>query len=354
MDNSKSMNIGYRICDLDKFIKKLKEEIKKLGGIEKFADLIYYSEDTIKNWLNNIQHPDSDTIKKLLEMFKIECEDLGVKAFDRSKIKKDAQKAFSSRLKELIEEKIIKLSQLAKEIGIAKNTVSDWYNGKGMPKEENIQKLCKYFKVSKLYLLGETDIRNANADEITKRTNLTEEEVNNLLMNKQLEDTLRYYRNGYIDCCYAEQVSSILNNVEFYSTISTELSKIMMYARMQKEKSCEIYEDDEKLKEQDILNIDEFYTVYNEIINDENHDYNENPEEFANKIIEDKETEKLFDKCLMLERAKSEFQYIKEKSYFTINKKMCEILDNILNENIQEYMQDEKECYQELLKKLKE
>ena len=43
--------------------------------------------------------------------------------------------------------------QVAKETGIAQSTLSDWKNGKSVPKAEKIQKNADYFGVSAEYLM---------------------------------------------------------------------------------------------------------------------------------------------------------------------------------------------------------
>ena len=43
--------------------------------------------------------------------------------------------------------------QVAKETGIAQSTLSDWKNGKSVPKAEKIQKIADYFGVSAEYLM---------------------------------------------------------------------------------------------------------------------------------------------------------------------------------------------------------
>lgn len=43
--------------------------------------------------------------------------------------------------------------QVAKETGIVQSTLSDWKNGKSVPKAEKIQKIADYFGVSAEYLM---------------------------------------------------------------------------------------------------------------------------------------------------------------------------------------------------------
>ena len=62
------------------------------------------------------------------------------------------------RLKELREEKELTQSQLAKEIGINRRTLSNYETGAREPDIQTIKKLCDFFEVTAGYLLGFEDI----------------------------------------------------------------------------------------------------------------------------------------------------------------------------------------------------
>ena len=52
-----------------------------------------------------------------------------------------------------------KMSQgeLAKELNVTKQSVSNWENDMGEPPYETLKKICKYFEVSADFLLGLED-----------------------------------------------------------------------------------------------------------------------------------------------------------------------------------------------------
>jgi transcriptional regulator with XRE-family HTH domain len=54
--------------------------------------------------------------------------------------------------------------ELAKEIGVKRETVNQWENGTRQIKAESIIKLCKYFNVTADYLLGLSEIKSYKAD----------------------------------------------------------------------------------------------------------------------------------------------------------------------------------------------
>lgn len=58
------------------------------------------------------------------------------------------------RLKELREEKGLSQMQLAKEIGVKQQTISNYEAGEREPDIRTIKKLCKFFNVTAGYLLG--------------------------------------------------------------------------------------------------------------------------------------------------------------------------------------------------------
>ena len=63
------------------------------------------------------------------------------------------------RIKELRTEKRIKQVDLAKQLGIAQNTLSYWERGESQPDNKMLEKIAEFFGVSIDYLLGRSDIR---------------------------------------------------------------------------------------------------------------------------------------------------------------------------------------------------
>lgn len=61
------------------------------------------------------------------------------------------------RIYNLMEERNVKQTALALEIGVTQSTLSRNINGIHEPKAEVIEKIAKYFNVSTDYLLGNTD-----------------------------------------------------------------------------------------------------------------------------------------------------------------------------------------------------
>ena len=61
------------------------------------------------------------------------------------------------RFVDLCEKKGVTAYKVAKETGITTATLSNWKNGRYMPKADKLQKIADFFDVSVDYLLGRKD-----------------------------------------------------------------------------------------------------------------------------------------------------------------------------------------------------
>lgn len=84
---------------------------------------------------------------------------------------------FATRLRELLEERKITQPMLAGAIGVSRQSVGQWKDGKTVPDVLDLQKIAVFFGVSADYLLGLSDIRaqdpkaeimNSRFDEISR------------------------------------------------------------------------------------------------------------------------------------------------------------------------------------------
>lgn len=64
---------------------------------------------------------------------------------------------FPTRLRSLLEESGISQQELADFVGVKRQTVAQWKDGKTAPDVYNFQKIAEYFKLPYEYLLGESD-----------------------------------------------------------------------------------------------------------------------------------------------------------------------------------------------------
>lgn len=68
--------------------------------------------------------------------------------------------SFQNRLKQILNERNIKQSELSNGTGIDKGAISSYLNGKYMPKQNNITLIANYLNISPDYLLGITNDKN--------------------------------------------------------------------------------------------------------------------------------------------------------------------------------------------------
>ena len=60
---------------------------------------------------------------------------------------------------QLMEEKGVAPYRVYKETGVAQSSLSDWKNGKSIPKIDKMKAIAKYFNVTVEYLMGEEEIK---------------------------------------------------------------------------------------------------------------------------------------------------------------------------------------------------
>lgn len=70
-----------------------------------------------------------------------------------------------SRFTELLKERGISATALAKTLNFSPSTLTDWKHGRTTPKADKLQLIADYFDVSLDWLLGNTDVREkVNSD----------------------------------------------------------------------------------------------------------------------------------------------------------------------------------------------
>ena len=183
MENSKHLN-KWIIKDYNKFKNKLKE----LGSFEDIASNLGYSDETIRNWYYYRAVIGSDAISRILTEYNMEKVDLGVELVDEEEYNIEI---FRIRLKELMNERKIRNIDLALNINVKENNISNWLNenNDSLPRNDRLQKLAKYFNVTVSYLLGDTDNRNANNETIGKRLGMDDKSI---AVREEIKNTTAY------------------------------------------------------------------------------------------------------------------------------------------------------------------
>lgn len=66
---------------------------------------------------------------------------------DKENLKEIIKITFRSNLQELMSKRKVSQKELAKELKVSLNAISNYYNGKAFPSIENLYILCVYFKI---------------------------------------------------------------------------------------------------------------------------------------------------------------------------------------------------------------
>lgn len=128
---------------------------------------------------------------------------------------------FGDRLKELRENKQLKQSDLANDLGIGRTTLSHYELNNREPDFNTLEKIANYFDVSIDYLLGRTDLKSFNSqimiDDINHLVKLSDAkgyQFSKLVRN--IIDTCFLAINAYVE---SENIDAIKIIHDFYSII---------------------------------------------------------------------------------------------------------------------------------------
>jgi transcriptional regulator with XRE-family HTH domain len=75
----------------------------------------------------------------------------------------------------LLQEKDISSYVVSKETGVSNSTLSDWKNGKSVPKLKALMDIANYFNVSVNYFLDEDTIPQEEYEEVSEETRVKQE-----------------------------------------------------------------------------------------------------------------------------------------------------------------------------------
>ena len=145
---------------MEKFHEKLKVLRKKQGLTQKsLSNMLNISQSAYAHWEQGMREPNFEKLSMLAFIFDVSIDfllsDYLEMAKDRYlKFKEEKKKVFSSRLKELRLQHGFSQEELAEQIGIKRNSYSDWENGKCKPSYEKLEKIADFFEVSLDWLFG--------------------------------------------------------------------------------------------------------------------------------------------------------------------------------------------------------
>lgn len=211
---------------------KFRNTLFSFGNVKEVAKNLGVHHSMVSNWLKGTHKPNSENIEKILNVYNLDCEDIGA-----IELKIDIiNKHIGERILELLKEKNMTQQQLANELKsksgkpLSKGTVSSWINGRFMPSDYYMQQLSKFFNVSISFLRKDTDIRNPDNEAICEKMSITENAFKGLENLKQfLANPIDEFGEMHIDTKYSEIISLIISNVDFWTTVINEVSTIISY-----------------------------------------------------------------------------------------------------------------------------
>ena len=149
---------------MEKFHEKLKV-LRKEARLtqQEVADFFGIQQAVYQKWESGNRKPSYENLSMLACIFDVSIDyllndylEISKETFLKLKKEKEEEKKklFSSRLKELRLQHGISQEELAEQIGIKRNSYSDWENGKCKPSYEKLEKIADFFEISLDWLFG--------------------------------------------------------------------------------------------------------------------------------------------------------------------------------------------------------
>ena len=109
------------------------------------AKAVGMSEATITHYVKGKYTPSQKNLAKIAECLGVTPQDFYGDIDDYAPFLNSAESRFTKRLNSLLKEKKITQEQLAKEIGVSRQTICYYTNGKQLPMTDTIIKIAQYF-----------------------------------------------------------------------------------------------------------------------------------------------------------------------------------------------------------------
>jgi len=150
---------------------------------------------------------------------------------------------FPRRFRLLIDETRVSQQEIADHVGVSRQAIAQWKDGKTNPDVYSFVKLAEFFKVPYEYLLGETDSKVRENMKLAEELKLSDGAINRLL------DWASAEKENKSDVPRSEILSDLLASSDFESFIDcvrkyiSEYLGHRFYEDEQKEKDSLIYDD---------------------------------------------------------------------------------------------------------------
>lgn len=167
-----------------------------------------------------------------------------------AKVKRNIQNAynepFACRLRALLEENNISQSELAAEIGVTRQAISNYTLGNTVPNADVLVRLSKKYNVSVDYLLGlaKTPVTDKDINYICEYTGLSFQSVDRLhnTRDKEYNKEINFILDDSVFfTCFSRLCDDINLYRERYNVLVDTYTK---YVENEKEENAELLEDD--------------------------------------------------------------------------------------------------------------
>jgi len=122
---------------------------------------------------------------------------------------------FPTRFRELLSERDINQQEIADFIGVKRQTVAQWKDGKTVPDIYNFQKLVEFFGIPYEYLLGDTNSRAKENIDISNNLGLSDEAIETL--KNWVKESVENIDDKGVKC--SDIITYLLSNEDFVSLI---------------------------------------------------------------------------------------------------------------------------------------
>ena len=133
---------------------------------------------------------------------------------------------FPTRLRQLIDERKVSQQEVADYVGISRQAVAQWKDGKTIPDAYNFGKVAEFFGVPYDYLLGTNDSRVHENMLLSENLGLSDGAIEAIMELRQGEST-DADENKYVS--RAEIVSDILESPQFKTAIGYLREAVLAY-----------------------------------------------------------------------------------------------------------------------------
>lgn len=128
------MKTNHIIGDSKKFEEALSALVNTMKEKEKItqeciAKKIGVTKNTLSKWLNNQSRPNSDNIEKILQVFNVQPEDIGV-SISNSNFESEDMKNFTDQFFAMLKENGIPIKEFADKAGIPVSTLQNYLKRK--------------------------------------------------------------------------------------------------------------------------------------------------------------------------------------------------------------------------------